>query len=176
MQRFLGPVLRHTHSYISDHRMLVQRPPGGGGGDRAQGWSPPLNLSWSWKPLQSVCDPPWNVDDITRAMSKGGGVECPTPRGSACQFFGGWMTSRRQCPRGVCVLVNVQGGSCQFLGGGWRHVYPRLRCHGRLVPTTVLTYYSMLHSLNEARDTGEFSYLAGCPLTPTLWQGPPARW
>ena len=47
-----------------------------------QGWSviipPPLNLSWSWKPMQSVRDrdrsppPPWNVDDVTRAMSKGG--------------------------------------------------------------------------------------------------------
>ena len=40
---------------------------------------PPLNLSRYWKPMQSVCDrdrsppPPWNVDDVTRAMSKGGG-------------------------------------------------------------------------------------------------------
>ena len=41
---------------------------------------------------------PWNVDDVTRAMSKGGACECP--RGGVFQFFGGRMTSRGQCPRG----------------------------------------------------------------------------
>ena len=38
---------------------------------------------------------------------RGGGGACECPRvGGVFQFFGGWMTSRGQCP-GVCVLVNV---------------------------------------------------------------------
>ena len=51
--------------------------------------------------------PPWNVDDVTRAMSKGVVLvhECPRVHGGAFQFFGGRMTSRGQCPRGVLVDV-----------------------------------------------------------------------
>ena len=47
--------------------------------------------------------PPWNVDDVTRAMSGGGGVHggaCECRSGGVCQFFVWWMTSRRQCPTG----------------------------------------------------------------------------
>ena len=72
--------------------------------------------------MQSVCDgltgvdhppPPWNVDDVTRAMSKGGGacerrVNVELKSGGAFQFFGGRMTSRGQCPR-------REGGTCECL-------------------------------------------------------------
>ena len=46
--------------------------------------------------------PPWNVDDVTQAMSKGGGV---------FQFFGGRMTSRGMS-KGGGGLVNVQEWGC----------------------------------------------------------------
>ena len=49
-----------------------------------QGWSPP---------------PPWNVDDVTRAMPKGGCLWM-SKSGGVFQFFWGRMTSRGQCPRG----------------------------------------------------------------------------
>ena len=56
--------------------------------------------------------PPWNVDDVTQEMSKGGGA-CECPRvGVLFQFFGGRMTSRGQCPRGGGVLVNVFFATC----------------------------------------------------------------
>ena len=54
-----------------------------------QGWSPP---------------PPWNVDDVTRAMPKGGCLWM-SKSGGVFQFFWGRMTSRGQCPRG--------GGACE---------------------------------------------------------------
>ena len=74
--------------------------------------------------------PPWNVDDVTQAMSKGGGVlvnvqewgcfsifrrvddvtRTMSKSGGVFQFFGGWMTSRGQCPR-VGVFFNfLEGG------------------------------------------------------------------
>ena len=40
------------------------------------------------------------MDDVTRAMSKGGGVLVNVQEGGVFQFFGGRMTSRGQCPRG----------------------------------------------------------------------------
>ena len=46
------------------------------------------------------------MDDVTRAMSKGGGVLVNVQEGGVFQFFRGRMTSRGQCPRGV--PVNVQ--------------------------------------------------------------------
>ena len=42
------------------------------------------------------------VDDVTRTMSKGG-VLVNVQEGGVFQFPGGWMTSRGQCPRGVCL-------------------------------------------------------------------------
>ena len=54
---------------------------GGGGGDRDD--HPPLNFP-DTENLCKVCvtgtdhpPPPWNVDDVTRARSKGGACECP---------------------------------------------------------------------------------------------------
>ena len=55
-----------------------------------------------WKGYASL--PPWNVDDVTREMSKGGACECPRVGGFS--IFRRAMTSRGQCPR-VVVLVNV---------------------------------------------------------------------
>ena len=46
--------------------------------------------------------PLWNVDDVTRVMSKGGACECPR----VGAFFN-LMTSRGQCPGG--------GGACECL-------------------------------------------------------------
>ena len=47
-------------------------------------------------------------DDVTQAMSKGGGA-CECPRvGGVFQILGGWMTSREQCPRGG-------GGACGYV-------------------------------------------------------------
>ena len=62
--------------------------------------------------------PPWNVDDITRAMSKGGrGVLVNVSKsGGVFQFFGGRMTSRGQCPRG--------GGACECLHCAWIGIGP----------------------------------------------------
>ena len=61
--------------------------------------------------MQSVCDrdrspPPWNVDDVTRTMSKGCVCLWMSKSGVFFQFSGGRMTSRGQCPRGG-ALVNV---------------------------------------------------------------------
>ena len=51
------------------------------------------------------------ADDVTRTMSKGGGggvlVNVQECKRGYLSFFGGRMTSRGQCPRGVGVLVNV---------------------------------------------------------------------
>ena len=51
------------------------------------------------------------MDDVTRAMSKGGGGACVVnvQEGGVFQFFGGRMTSRGQCPRGVPVNVQEWG-------------------------------------------------------------------
>ena len=43
--------------------------------------------------------PGGRVDDVTRTMSKGG-VLVNVQEGGVFQFPGGWMTSRGQCPRG----------------------------------------------------------------------------
>ena len=53
-------------------------------------------------------------------MSKGGGGACECRSGGVCLFFVGWMTSRRQCPRGGGVLVNVLSPPLQEI------LYPRL--------------------------------------------------
>ena len=58
-------------------------------------------------PFSNFVSPLEYVDDVTLAMSKGGGGACECPRGGVFQFFGGRMTSREQCPRGG-VPVNVQ--------------------------------------------------------------------
>ena len=47
------------------------------------------------------------ADDVTRTMSKGGGVLVNVKSGGVSQFSGGRMTSRRQCPRGG-------GGACEI--------------------------------------------------------------
>ena len=81
-----------------------------GGGDHPP--PPPLELvpilktyaKCAW-PGPITPPPPWNVDDVTRAMSKGGGGGM-SKSGGVFPFFGGRMTSRGQCRRGV--LVNVQ--------------------------------------------------------------------
>ena len=100
----------------------------GGGFDR--GDHPPLNFSWSWKPIQIVRNWDWSpplgmlmtsrgpcpsggclpnfrrVDDITRTISKGGCLWMFSRQRV--------MTSHRQCPR---------GGACECSQGGgwWRH-------------------------------------------------------
>ena len=72
---------------------------------------------------------PWNVDDVTWAMSKGGCLWM-SKRGGVFQFFGGRMTSRGQCPRGgACECPRVgaffklmtSGGQCPR--GGVRLVF-----------------------------------------------------
>ena len=83
----------------------------GGGGDRDD--PPPLELvpilktyaKYAW-PGPITPPPPWNVDDITRAMSKGVGCLWMSKSGGVFQFVGGRMTSRGQCPR---------GGACECL-------------------------------------------------------------
>ena len=53
------------------------------------------------------------VDDVTRAMSKGGGVLVNVQEGGVVfQFPGGWMTSRGQCPRGGACECPRGGGGC----------------------------------------------------------------
>ena len=42
---------------------------------------------------------------------RGVGGACECPGGGVCQFFGGWMTSRRQCPGCVCSGVATGGGA-----------------------------------------------------------------
>ena len=53
-------------------------------------------------PFSNFVPPLEYVDDVTRAMSKGGGGACECPRVGA--FFK-LMTSRGQCPRGGVRLV-----------------------------------------------------------------------
>ena len=96
--------------------------PGGGGGSRGSG-PPPLGHDVGFLTLGPKLDtpppffacrpkmqwpppPPWNVDDVTRAMSKGGCLWM-SKSGGVFQFFGGRMTSHGQCPRG--------GGACECL-------------------------------------------------------------
>ena len=56
-------------------------------------------------PLSNFVPPLEYVDDVTRAMSKGGGGACECPRVGA--FFK-LMTSRGQCPRGgACECPRV---------------------------------------------------------------------
>ena len=63
---------------------LVSDSSGGSGGGGVTGMIiPPLNFP-DTENLCKVCvtgtdhpPPPWNVDDVTRAMSKGGACECP---------------------------------------------------------------------------------------------------
>ena len=59
-------------------------------------------------PCSNFVPPLEYVDDITRAMSKGGGVLVNVQEGGVFQFFGGRMTSRGQCPRGgACECPRV---------------------------------------------------------------------
>ena len=70
-------------------------PSGGSRGGRE--WSTPLELvlkTYAECAWQGPTSPPWNVDDVTRAVPKGVGGAC-------------------ECPR-VGVLLN-------FSEGGWRH-------------------------------------------------------
>ena len=97
-KHILTPVLLRSLFFLGDDPLKLFSVSGGsgGGGVRDRDRSPP----------------PWNVADVTRAMSKGWGCgwvhgACECRSGGVCQFFVGWMTSRRQCPRGVGVLVNV---------------------------------------------------------------------
>ena len=56
------------------------------------------------------------VDDVTRAMSKGGVlVNVQEGGGGVFQIPGGWMTSRGQCPR---------GGACECPRGGVFFKFP----------------------------------------------------
>ena len=84
-----------------------------------QGWSPPPP-PWTCSDPENLCKvcvgpithpTPWNVDDVTRAMSKGGGW-CLWMSKRGGQFFGGWMTGGWS-PRG-CACECSQGG------GWWR--------------------------------------------------------
>ena len=125
--------------------LTLPRPVAGGGGRtpppvaHPQDFVPPFSnfVPPFSKPMQSVRDrdrpittpPPWtwNVDDVTRAMSKGGACECPRvgcfsifrraddvtrtmSKGGACECprvgaFFKLMTSRGQCPRGGGVRL-----------------------------------------------------------------------
>ena len=86
------------------------------GGDR--GDHPPLELvpilktyaKCAW-PGPITPHPPWNVDDVTRAMSKGA-CACECPRvGVFCNFSeGGWRHADNV--QGGGVLVNVQEWGC----------------------------------------------------------------
>ena len=99
-----------------------------GGGDRDD-HPPPLELvpilktyaKCAW-PGPITPRPPWNVADVTRAMSKGGGCLWMSKSGGVFQFFeGGWRHADNvqgwvgacECPR-VGVFFN-------FPEGGWRH-------------------------------------------------------
>ena len=66
-------------------------------------------------PFSNFVPPLEYVDDVTRAMSKGGVLVNVQEWGAFFKL----MTSRGQCPRGG-VLVNVQGGG----GCAWRSTHP----------------------------------------------------
>ena len=87
------------------HDILAFRPSGGsgGGGGGWREWSPPpLNLSWSWKPMQSVRDRSWQGPITPPPLECGWRHTGNVQGGCACE-----------CLR-VGVLFN-------FSEGGWRH-------------------------------------------------------
>ena len=89
----------HTESSVKETLGYVLSG-GCGGGD--QGWSPthPLELVLI---LKTYGECAWRPISPTLKCPRGGGA-CECPRG-ACQFFGGRMTSRGQCPRGCAVVT-----------------------------------------------------------------------
>ena len=80
LNKWLAKMKRKGFVPTKSSQLSVADPGVGGGGGRGDHIPPPpLNLSWYWKPMQSVRDrdrspPLWNVDDVTRTMSKGGGL------------------------------------------------------------------------------------------------------
>ena len=53
------------------------------------------------RPKMDPCRPKWRIQGV-----------CVCDRGDHPAPLGMWMTSHGQCPRGVCVLVNVQEWGC----------------------------------------------------------------
>ena len=92
------PICNLIFSTSRNLASAIYRPrPTRSGGSR--GSPHPLNLSWYWKPMQSVRD---------RDRSP------PPPLGM-------WMTSHGQCPRGGACECPRVGVFYNFLEGGWRH-------------------------------------------------------
>ena len=103
--------------------VCICRPVARGGGSGGSDDPPPVAHPKDFVPPFSNFVPPFSnfvppfsnfvppleyVDDVTRAMSKGGGVLVNVQEGGVFQFFGGRMTSRGQCPRGgACECPRV---------------------------------------------------------------------
>ena len=112
------PLFRHTIFKIIGSRTITillfyltpARSRGGGGGSDDPPQLPIPKILFH--PL-AILFHPWNVDDVTRAMSTGGGGggACECPRVGA--FFK-LMTSRGQCPReggGGCAWCSTHPSS-----------------------------------------------------------------
>ena len=109
---------------LVDLRWTPVADPGGGAGV--------ITPPWTCTDTENLCKvcvtgtdhppPPWNVDDVTRAMSKGGGA-CECPRVGVFFNFseGGWRHADNVQGGGVLVNVQEVGVSFNLSEGGWRH-------------------------------------------------------